>query len=92
MGAWLEKLKQHGNGVAFIFARTETRQFFEHVWCGADAVLFLKGRVRFYRPDGSQGGTANAPSVLVAYGENNVRALAESGIPGALLYIRKEEE
>lgn len=29
---WLARLSDHGNGIALIFARTETRMFFEHVW------------------------------------------------------------
>jgi hypothetical protein len=28
MDLWLEKLKYHGNGIALIFARTETKCFF----------------------------------------------------------------
>lgn len=31
---WLAKLAAHGNGIAFIFARTETRMFFDSVWGG----------------------------------------------------------
>ena len=48
MERWLEKLKYHGNGIALIFARTETKCFFEHIWNDADAILFVKGRIRFY--------------------------------------------
>jgi len=47
MEMWLEKLKFHGNGIALIFARTETKCFFEHIWNDADAVLFVKGRIKF---------------------------------------------
>lgn len=43
MHLWLSKLKQHRNGIALIFARTETKCFFENVWYDADAVLFVKG-------------------------------------------------
>jgi hypothetical protein len=31
MERWLEKLKHHGNGIALIFARTETQCFFNHI-------------------------------------------------------------
>lgn len=87
MDKWLKKLKEHGNGIAFIFARTETRQFFDHIWQDADAILFLKGRVKFHAPDGSQKGPANAPSVLVAYGKQNAQALKKSGIAGAYIEL-----
>ena len=85
---WLEKLAAHNNGIALIFARTETKGFHSEIWEKADAVLFFKGRLRFYYVDGSQGGSANAPSCLVAYGKNNVEALRRSGLNGYLVELR----
>ena len=79
---WMERLRRHANGVALIFARTETRSFFDFIWGYADAILFLKGRIGFYRPDGTAGGHAGAPSCLVAYGRNNVTAFQEVVCPG----------
>ena len=32
MELWMEKLKHHGNGIALIYARTETKYFFEHLF------------------------------------------------------------
>jgi hypothetical protein len=84
----LEKAAKHGNAIALVFARTETKSFHEHVWPKADAMLFLKGRLSFYLPDGSKSGTAGAPSVLIAYGQNNVKALEECGIPGKVVYLK----
>lgn len=68
---FVKKLKEHGNGIALIFARTETRGFFDHVWNSADSILFLKRRIRFYKPDGTLGGSGTVPSVLIAYGKDN---------------------
>jgi hypothetical protein len=48
------------------FARTETKGFHREIWERADALFFFEGRLRFYHVDGSQGGSANAPSCLVA--------------------------
>jgi hypothetical protein len=48
LNLWLKKLKEHGNGIALIFARTETKFFFENIWDDADGLLFVKGRIRFY--------------------------------------------
>ena len=31
-GPWMRRLVRHGNGIALIFARTETKLFFEYVW------------------------------------------------------------
>jgi hypothetical protein len=88
MGPFLDKLSQHaGGGVALIFARTETKAFFDFVWNRADAILFLKGRLKFHKPDGSQGGTAGSPSVLIAYGQENVDALSNCKLEGKLITI-----
>lgn len=87
MHLWLEKLKNHGNGIALIFARTETKCFFENVWDSADALLFVKGRIRFYHVSGIQAGTPGAPSVFVAYGKENALALKNSGIEGRYLEL-----
>lgn len=86
-GRWLERLADHGDGVALVFARTETEWFQRHVLGRAAAVLFLRGRLAFHRPDGSRAGNAGAPSVLVAYGERNVEALGASGPPGRLVRL-----
>lgn len=86
--AWLSRMADHGNGVALIFARTETEMFFSQVWDRADAVLFLRGRLHFHHVDGRRAtANAGAPSCLIAYGQNNVQALEGSGLPGRLVRL-----
>jgi len=80
---WLKKIAQHANGIALTFARTETVAFQQHVFPFCMSMLFIKGRITFYTVKGIAGHfNGGAPSVLIAYGENNVDALAESGIEG----------
>lgn len=86
-GKWMKRLAEHGNGIALIFARTETRMFFAYVWRRASAILFIRGRIDFYRSDGSKLGNAGAPSVLVAYGRANVRRLRRSSIDGKFIEL-----
>lgn len=72
VGKWIERLKQHGNGIALVFARTDTSWFQEHVFDGAHGVYFLNGRLSFIRPDGSVAShNSGGPSALVAYGHAN---------------------
>lgn len=86
---WLSKLADHGNGIALIFARTETNSFFDNVWNQATALLFLKGRIRFCTQDGIQTkSNAGAPSVLIAYGENNADILKNCSLEGAFVRLR----
>lgn len=83
---WLERLAEHGDGVALIFARTETEGFVQQVWEKADAILFLHGRLKFLRGDGSAAtSNAGAPSCLVAYGRDNARALECAPLRGTLV-------
>ena len=85
-GVWLQRLKEHGNGIALIFARTETRMFFEYVWAHASALLFIEGRLTFYRPDGTLAPhNSGGPSVLVAYGDKAAHRLVQSGLAGACI-------
>jgi len=72
---------QHGNGIALIPARTETRMFYETIWGVADAVLFLRGRPHFHYVGGERAPfNSGAPICLVAYGEENAKALSSSGL------------
>lgn len=88
-GDWLKKLSDHGNGIALIFARTETKMFFDYVWNRADSVLFLEGRLSFYHASGEKASmNAGAPSVLVAYGSDNTEMLKDSGIRGKFLLVK----
>jgi hypothetical protein len=84
---WLLKCSKHGNCIALTFARTETKMFFESVWYKATAVLFIKGRLKFYDVNGKQGGSAGSPSVLIAYGQENAIILKNCNIKGKFLWI-----
>lgn len=87
---WMAKLAAHGDGIALIPARTETAMFYRWVWGAADAVLFLRGRPHFHRPDGSRAPfNSGAPICLVAYGLHNVSALVRSRL-GHVQPILKE--
>lgn len=89
MGPFLERLSEHdGGGIALVFARTETRAFFDFIWDKATAILFLKGRLSFYRPDGTPGGTAGSPSVLIAYGEKEAEILKNCNLNGKFVRLK----
>jgi hypothetical protein len=86
---WLERIKRHGVGTSLIFARTETEAFHRFIWNGANALLFLAGRLHFHRPDGTRAAAnAGAPSVLCAYGKDDADRLAASSLPGAFTPLR----
>jgi len=72
---WLERLAKHKNGLALIFARTETKGFHREIWQKAKAVFFFKGRLKFYHVSGKQGDTANAPSCIVSYSQKDTEKI-----------------
>ena len=83
--------RRSGNGLALIFARTDTAMFFRHVWPRATAVLFLRGRLTFCYPDGTgskAGHNSGGPSCLVAYGPRSTARLASIADLGALCYLK----
>lgn len=85
---WLHRCAEHKNATALIFARTETKMFFDHVWDSAAALLFIEGRLYFHNVHGERAAAnAGAPSVLVAYDETNAEIMKESGIPGKYIVL-----
>ncbi len=85
---WLEKMAAHKNGIALVFARTETKTFFKCVWPFASAMIFLRGRLTFNRPDGSEAtGNSGGPSVLIGYGQLAWSRLAANRQLGAFVSL-----
>jgi hypothetical protein len=85
---FMERMALHDHGVALIFAKTETRMFFEYVWSRATAVLFIRGRLDFHRGDGSTAHNSGSPSVLASYGFDDADVLAAGTLPGQFVPLR----
>lgn len=79
MDKWIQKLSDHGNGIALLFARTDTKLF--HT-VKPDLVFFLKGRIAFLDENFQSDTNAGHGSMLLAWGQKNVNAIFKSGIPG----------
>jgi hypothetical protein len=88
VGPWMRRMADHGHGTTLIFARTETELFFETVWAKATALLFLRGRLYFHHVDGVRAdANAGAPSVLIAYGEDDAAILCNCSIKGQFVRL-----
>lgn len=74
---WLDKFFTHGNGVALTPDRTSA-PWWQASAKRADAVLFIDGKVKFERPDGSLGKQPGTGTTLFAAGEMGVRALVRA--------------
>jgi hypothetical protein len=89
---WVKRLADHGDGIALIFARTETKGFHSQVWARADGILFMKDRINFHKVTGERSDRANAPSCMVAYGDRNCEAIKKYADDNGGKYIRLNDE
>lgn len=72
VGLWTDKLAEHGNGLALIFARTDTK-WFQSFARECSWIMFLAGRVKFINGESlSPVGTPGAPSILMAVGQQEI--------------------
>lgn len=77
---FIERLAEHGHGIALIWAATETRLWHREIWPRAQAVCFVRGRISFVNSDHVAMGAAGKPSALIAYGQRDALALEISGL------------
>lgn len=83
---FVRKLAQHGNGIALLFNRCDSKMFQDIIFEKATAIKFLRGRIRFFRPDGIRGDSPGCGAVLIAFGEENAEILKTCNISGK--YVR----
>ncbi|MCF1744204.1 DNA N-6-adenine-methyltransferase [Paradevosia shaoguanensis] len=79
---FMERMARHDNGMALIFARTETDTFFEHVWGAASAVMFLRGRLHFHVAEDTWFNARGRQPIFVPAGQ---AAPHNSGAPSVLV-------
>lgn len=81
LAPWLDKFFEHGNGIALVPDRTSA-PWFQDAWRKADAVLFTR-KIRFLRPDGTEGKSPSNGTALFAAGhraEVALRRAADRGL------------
>jgi hypothetical protein len=83
---WLARMNRHRNGIALVFARTDTKWFHAHA-AAADAILFVKGRIPFVDETGKppqvwdkksgkwKDSGPGAGSMMIGWGSDCVEAL-----------------
>ncbi len=84
---FLTKMAEHNNGIALVFAKVEAKWFHDIVLRHATAIKFLYDRLRFFKPDGTQGLQPRNGSMLIAYGTENARILSDNALKGKFLYL-----
>jgi len=93
---WMELMANHNDGIALIFARTDTQWFQKFVFQRANSIYFIKGRLKFYETIISEKcivtqqakNCAMAPSVLVGYGNMALKKLKKyNAVDGKLILL-----
>ena len=97
---WMNRLREHGHGIALVFARTDTGWFQGYVPY-ADAICFISKRIQFVRAEQAgeyakgakaKNSGSGAGSMLIAYGEDNAKTLFNSGLGLTLPVSRLKSE
>lgn len=81
LAPWLDKFFQHGNGVALVPDRTSA-PWWQEAAKKADSLMFVAGKIKFERPDGSTGDSPSTGTTLLAAGMRGRAALINASIHG----------
>lgn len=76
---WLAKLQNHGNGIALIFARLETKWIKPFI---REGFFVMDGRISFLSNRTGFKGNAGAASILIPFGRKNIGAILSSDLKG----------
>lgn len=85
---FVAKMVENNNGIALLFNRCDSKMFQDVIFPHATAILFVRGRIKFYRQDGTQGDSPGCGSVLISFGAGNAEALEKSNIPGKFIRLK----
>ena len=87
---FITRMVEHNNGIALLFNRLDNKMFQDVVFPKAKGILFMKGRIKFHREDGTIGESPGCGSILVAFGEENAEILRSSNIEGRYIQVNQE--
>ncbi len=71
---WINMFINHGNGIALFPDRTSA-PWWQYFSKNCDAVLFVGGKIKFIKPDGSKGESPGNGTTLFAIGSKGIKAL-----------------
>lgn len=81
------RLAEHGNGIALLYNRCDSKMFQDIIFKKTIAMKFLRHRIRFYRPDGTRGDSPGCGSILIAFGKDNAEILKACTLEGKYVQI-----
>ena len=85
---WIEKFVNHANGIALLPDSTSAK-WWQYLSKNSNAVLFVEGRVKFIKADGSTGDNPANGTTLFAIGEKAVKSLLNAEKKGlGITYLK----
>lgn len=84
---WLKKCSEHNNGIVLCFVRCETAAWQKYVK-NATGINLMNKRVKFLTGEGIEKSNGNAPSCLIAWGEDNYERIKR--VDGICVRIDKD--
>lgn len=84
---FVRRLAEHGNGIALLYNRCDSKMFQDIIFKKAIAMKFLRHRIRFYRPYGTRGDSPGCGSILIAFGKDNAEILKTCALEGKYVQI-----
>lgn len=85
---FVSKLAMYGDGIALLFNRMDTALWHDVIFPSADAMLVMRGRLKFIDRHGHEANFAGCSSVLVAWGGRNAKCLERCSIPGKFISLK----
>ena len=85
---WLDKIHHHGEGIALVPDRTSC-PWWQKAGKQADSVLFVDGKIKFLRPDGSTGDQPSNGTTLFGYGDYARKVLRYAEIMKLGIYYER---
>lgn len=86
---FVKKMGEHKNGIALLMPKFGSVMFRNDVFPNCDGIFILEKRIKFFDQNWAQQKSPVSTSILVAYGEENVQAILNSGLKGVMLYTKK---
>lgn len=90
---WIQRLIEHGDGIALVFSRTDT-VWFQNAFKAATSILFLVGRIDFIPGHENKHKTSHcgAGSVMLAFGEECGTALKNMASHGSYIELSESKK
>jgi len=84
---FVNKMAEHGNGIALLYNRCDSKMFQEVIFEKATGMMFMRNRIKFYHHDGTRGNSPGCGSILISFGYENAEILNNCDIKGKFVWL-----